>query len=167
MARARTHIRIDACLRCESLSSTLPIQLLSSPPPAWLFGPITHRRASLFLMKLLWNVGKADAEEVGVKRSLYRQSKILHCFVYSALWLGGLRCQYRRQTNGPLTAHCPCVMVLGKKKKKIKIKRKSVGSFSASAHRKNALLPIQPWFSHKSSEREMITQSYREIQIAC
>ncbi len=30
---------LDASLRCESLSSTLPIQLLSSPPPAWLFGP--------------------------------------------------------------------------------------------------------------------------------
>ncbi len=31
---------------------------------------ITHRRASLFLIKLLWNVGKVDKEEVGVKRSL-------------------------------------------------------------------------------------------------
>ncbi len=80
---------------------------------------VTHRRASLFLIKLLWNVGKADAEEVGVKRSLYRRSKILHCSVYSALWLGGLRCQCRRQTNGPLAARCPCVMVLGKKTKKL------------------------------------------------
>ncbi len=50
---------------------------------------------------------------------LFRRSKILHRSVYSALWLGGLRCQCRRQTNGPLTARCPCVMVLGKKKKKI------------------------------------------------
>ncbi len=31
--------------------------------------------------------------------------------------MGGLRCQCRRQTNGPLTARCPCVD--GKKKKKI------------------------------------------------
>ncbi len=37
--KAQAHIRIDVCLRCESLSSTLPIQLLSSPPPAWLLGP--------------------------------------------------------------------------------------------------------------------------------
>ncbi len=33
------------------------------------------------------------------------------------LALGGLRCQYRRQTNGPLATRCPCVMVLEKKKK--------------------------------------------------
>ncbi len=36
---ARVHIRIDACLRFESRSSILTIQLLSSLPPAWLFGP--------------------------------------------------------------------------------------------------------------------------------
>ncbi len=72
---------------------------------------------------------------------LFRRSNILHRSVYSALWLGGLRCQCRRQTNGPLTARCPCMMVLGKKKH-------SVGPFSASAHRENARyarLPVQPW----------------------
>ncbi len=129
VARAHIRIRLDVCLRCESLSSTLQIQLLSSPP---LLLPgsvarIIHRRASLFLIKLLWNVGKADEEEVGVKRSLYRRSKILHRSVYSALWLGGLLCQYRRQTNGPLAARCPCVMVLGKKINKFCRPLKCVG----------------------------------------
>ncbi len=90
---------------------------------------IIHRRASLFLIKLLWNVGKADEEEVEIKRSLYRRNKILHRSVYSALWLGGLRSQYRRQTNGPLAARCPCVMA---KKKKHSV------LISASANRENA-----------------------------
>ncbi len=52
----------------------------SSPPPAWLFGP--HHSPSC-----CENMGKANEKEVGLKRSLYRQSKMLHCSSYSALWL--------------------------------------------------------------------------------
>ncbi len=48
------------------LLSTLPIQLLSSPPPAWLFGPHHSLQSKPVFIKLLWNVGKADTEEVGV-----------------------------------------------------------------------------------------------------
>ncbi len=102
---------------------------------------ITHRRASLFLIKLLWKRGKSRRGRSWGEAIF--MSKILHRSVYSALWLGGLRFQYRRQTNGPLDARCPCVMVLGKKKIIIK---NSVGPFSASAHRENARyarLPIQ------------------------
>ncbi len=62
---------------------------------------------------------KRGESRYGRSWGLFRRSKILHRSVYSALWLGGLRCQCRRQTNGPLTARCPCVMVLGKKKKNI------------------------------------------------
>ncbi len=45
---------------------------------------ITHCRTNLFLIKLLWNVGKANEEEVGVKRSLGRAKyfiapSIAHC----------------------------------------------------------------------------------------
>ncbi len=72
---------------------------------------ITHRRASLFLIKLLWNGGKVDKEEVGVKRSLCIGGEKYFIDPSIALCdLGGLRCQYRRQTNGPLAARCPCVM---------------------------------------------------------
>ncbi len=127
MARAHT---LDACLRCESILSTLPIQLLSSPPPAWLFGPHHSPEQACFYKAAV----KRGESRYGRSWGLFRRSKILHHSVYSALWLGGLRCQCRRQTNGPLTALCPCVMVLGKKKKIIK----SVGPFSASAHRENA-----------------------------
>ncbi len=97
---------------------------------------ITHRRASQFLIKLLWKRGKSRwARSWG--EAIFRRSKILHRSVYSALWLGGLHCQYRRQTNGPLAARCPCLMVLGYFFFKI-----------PSAHRENARyarLPIQPW----------------------
>ncbi len=96
------------CLRSESLSSTLPIQLLSSPPPAWLFGP--HHspqskpvldKAAVKTRKSRW--GKSCGE------AFFRRSQILNRSVYStlALWLGGSRCQYRRQTIGPLAARCP------------------------------------------------------------
>ncbi len=60
-----------------------------------LFGPIHHSRASLFLIKLLWKHGKSRRGR-SCGEAFVRQSKILHC--YSTLWLGGLRCQYRRQT---------------------------------------------------------------------
>ncbi len=59
---------------------------------------------------------KRGESRYGRSWGLFRRSKILHRSVYSALWLGGLRCQCRRQTNGPLTARCLCVMVLGKNK---------------------------------------------------
>ncbi len=64
-ARARAHT-LDACLRSESLikhftdSTTLP------SPPAWLFGPHHSPQSKPVFIKLLWNVGKADTEEVGV-----------------------------------------------------------------------------------------------------
>ncbi len=61
---------------------------------------------------------KADEEEVGV----YRQSKILDSSVYRAMWLGGVRCQYRRQTNG----HWPQ-------------QQHSVDPLSASAHWENRM----------------------------
>ncbi len=49
------------------LSSTLPIQLATLPsPPAWLFGPHHSPQSKPVFIKLLWNVGKADTEEVGV-----------------------------------------------------------------------------------------------------
>ncbi len=126
------------------LSSTLLIQLLSSPLPSCLAlwpASLTAEQACFYKAAV-----KRGESRYGRSWGLFRRSKILHRSVYSALWLGGLRCQCRRQTNGPLTARCPCVMVLGKKQKKQK--KNSVGPFSASAHRENdryAWLPVQPW----------------------
>ncbi len=97
------------------LLSTLSIQLISSPLLPGSLARITHRRASLFYKAAVIR----GESRYGRSWGLFRRSKILHRSVYSALWLGGLRCQCRRQTNRPLTARCPCVMVLGKKKKKI------------------------------------------------
>ncbi len=97
------------------LSSTLPIQLLSSPLPSCLAlwpASLTAEQACFYKAAV-----KRGESRYGRSWGLFRWSKILHRSVYSALWLGGLRCQCRRQTNGPLTARCPCVMVLGKKKK--------------------------------------------------
>ncbi len=95
---------------------------------------VTHRRASLLWLKLLWK----RAEEVGVKRSLYRRSKILHCSVYSALWLV-VYAVNAGDKQWALAARCPCVMVLGKKQKTIlsapSVRRPTGG---------NARLPIQP-----------------------
>ncbi len=113
MARAHT---LDACLHCESLikhftdSTTLPSPPLSSCLALW--------PASLTTEQACFYKAAVKRGESRYRRSwgLFRRSKILHRSVYSALWLGGLRCQCRRQTNGPLTARCPCVMVLGKKK---------------------------------------------------
>ncbi len=53
---------------------------------------------------------------------------IAHCD-----WVVYAVSQYRRQTNGPLAARCPCMMVLGKKNKK-----KLLCPLSASAHWENA-----------------------------
>ncbi len=108
------------------LSSTLPIQLLSFPLPSCLAlwpASLTAEQACFYKAAV-----KRGESRYGRSWGLFRRSKILHRSVYSALWLGGLRCQCRRQTNGPLTALCPCVMVLGKKKKKKK--KHSVGPFS-------------------------------------
>ncbi len=103
------------------LSSTLPIQLLSSPLPSCLAlwpASLTAEQACFYKAAV-----KRGESRYGRSWGLFRRSKILHRSVYSALWLDGLRCQCRRQTNGPLTARCPCVMVLGKKKKKKKFCR--------------------------------------------
>ncbi len=81
---SRAHIRIDACLHSESRSSTLPIQLLSSPPPARLFGPHHSPQSKPVLDKAAVKTwGKAD-EEVVVKRSLggakyFIAPSIAHC----------------------------------------------------------------------------------------
>ncbi len=136
MARARAHTRCLPPLRVpikHFTDSTL------SPPSCLALWPasLTAEQACFYKAAV-----KRGESRYGRSCGLFRRSKILHRSVCSALWLGGLRCQCRRQTNGPLTARCPCVMVLGKKKKK-----DSVGPFSASAHRENtryARLPVQP-----------------------
>ncbi len=90
------------------LSSTLPIQLFSPPPPLLpgSLARINSPQSKPVFIKLLWNVGES---RYGRSWGLFGRSKILHRSVYSALWLGGLRCQCRRQTNGPLTARCRSV----------------------------------------------------------
>ncbi len=111
-------------------------QFNSSPPPAW------HRRASMFLIKLLWKRGKSRRGR-SCGEAFFRRSKILHRSAYSALWLGGLPCQYRRQTGHWLLA-VPAWWSFAKKQ----TKKHSVGPLSASAHRENARyarLPVQPW----------------------
>ncbi len=63
--------------RC--LPSTLPIQLLSSPR---LFGPHHSPQSKPVFIKLLWNVGKADTEEVGVYlggAKYFMALSIAHC----------------------------------------------------------------------------------------
>ncbi len=117
MARARTHTRCLPPLR-------VPYQELYrfnySPLPSCLAlwpASLTAEQACFYKAAV-----KRGESRYGRSWGLFRRSKILHRSVYSALWLGGLRCQCRRQTNGPLTARCPCVMVLGKK---IKNKQKN------------------------------------------
>ncbi len=135
--RARAHTR---CLpRCESLIKhfTDSTPLLSSSCLALWPASLTAEQACFYKAAV-----KRGESRYGWSWGLFRRSKILNRSIYSALWLGGLRCQCRRQTNGPLTARCPCVMVLGKKKN-----QKEIGPFSASAHRENARyarLPVQP-----------------------
>ncbi len=49
------------------LSSTYRFNYSPLPsPPAWLFGPHHSPQSKPVFIKLLWNVGKADTEEVGV-----------------------------------------------------------------------------------------------------
>ncbi len=107
MARAHT---LDACLRSESLSSTLPTPL----PSCLALWPVSLTAEQACFYKAAVKHGES---RYGRSWGLFMRRKILHRSVYSALWLGGLCCQCRRQTNGPLTARCPCVMVLGKKNK--------------------------------------------------
>ncbi len=141
---ARAHIRI-----CEMPASVAsPYQALyrfNYSPLLLLPGSlarITHRRASLFLIKLLWNVGKADKEEVGVKRSL--------C-------IGGAK--YFIDPSIALCDWVVCAVNTGDKPMGHWLlavpawcqKKHSVGPLSASAHRENALyarLPVQSWMAH-------------------
>ncbi len=71
---ACTHIRIgyNACLHSESLSSTLLIQLLSSPPPAWLVGPHHSPQSKPFLEKAAVKTREKLTRKKFVKQSLYR-----------------------------------------------------------------------------------------------
>ncbi len=139
--RARAHT-LDACLRCESLikhftdSTTLP------SPPAWLFGPHHSPQSKPVFIKLLWNVGKADTEEVGVYlggAKYFIAPSIAHCdWVVYAVNAGD-------KPMGHWLLVVPAWWSLAKKKKK-----NSVGPFSASAHRENARyarLPVQPCLS--------------------
>ncbi len=72
---AGTHIGIDACLRCECQWSTLPSQLLLLLP---------GRRASLFLINLLWKRGKSLEKRKKLGWSdLYRRSKIFNWMVHA------------------------------------------------------------------------------------
>ncbi len=122
---ARAHIRIDACLRCESLSSTLRFN--SSPPSAWLFGPHPSPQSKPVLDKsCCWKRRKSRRGRSWGDEAIFRRSKILHCSVYSALWLGGLRLSIQGDKPNWLLA------VWQKKKKKKKhsvdpLKRRPTG----------------------------------------
>ncbi len=129
MARAHT---LDACLRSESLIKhfTDSTTLLSPPLPSRLAlwpASLTAEQACFYKAAV-----KRGESRYGRSWGLFRRSKILHRSVYSTLWLGGLRCQCRRQTNRPLTA--PLSLRDGPWPKKKKKKKNSVGPFSASAH---------------------------------
>ncbi len=133
---------LDACLRCESLS-TLPIHLLSSPPPAWLFGPHHSPQSKPVLDKA--------AEKTWEKQTRKKLG-------WSDLCVGGAK-----YIIAPSIAHCDWVVYAvntGDKpmghwllavpewwQKINKNNNNSVGPLSASAHRENARyarLPIQP-----------------------
>ncbi len=59
---------------------------------------IARHRACLFLIKLLWKFEKSQRGR-SCSEAFFRRSKILNCSVYSALWLGGLRCLSIQETN--------------------------------------------------------------------
>ncbi len=121
---AGTHIGIDACLRCECQWSTLPSQLLLLLP---------GRRASLFLINLLWKRGKSLEKRKKLGWSdLYRRSKIFHWVVH-AVSTGD-------KTMGHWLLAVPAWWSLAENKKH------SVGPLNASTHRENpryAWLPIK------------------------
>ncbi len=138
---ARAHT-LDACLRCESLIKhfTDSTTLLPSPP-AWLFGPHHSPQSKPVFIKLLWNVGKADTEEVGVYlggAKYFIALSIAHCdWVVYAVNAGD-------KPMGHWLLVVPAWWSLAKKINN----NNSVGPFSASAHRENARyarLPVQPW----------------------
>ncbi len=132
MARARAHTR---CLPPLRVPYQALYQFNYSPLCLALWpASLTAEQACFYKAAV-----KRGESRYGRSWGLFRRSKILHRSVYSALWLGGLRCQCRRQTNGPLTARCPCLMVLGKKKKK------SVGPFSGKKKKKNLSAPSVHW----------------------
>ncbi len=93
----------------QALYDSTPLLLLPGS-----LARIPHRRASLFLIKLLWKRRKSRRGR-SWGEAIFRRSKILHRSVYSALWLGGLRCQYR-ETNQWATGCSP----FGKKNNKKK-----------------------------------------------
>ncbi len=113
MARARTHTR---CLPLFRVPYQALYRFNYSPLPSCLAlwpASLTAEQACFYKAAV-----KRGESRHGRSWGLFRRRKILHRSVYSALWLGDLCCQCRRQTNGPLTARCPCIMVLEKKKKK-------------------------------------------------
>ncbi len=141
----RTHQdRLDACLRSESLSSTLPIQLLSSPPPAWLFGPHHSPQSKPVLDKAAVKRGKSRRVR-SCGEAFFRRSKILNRSVYSIV-IGWFTLSIQ-ETNQRATG---CSLSLRDGPWQKKTKKHSVGPLSASAHWENARyarLPIQPWFN--------------------
>ncbi len=134
--RARAHTRCLPPLRVpyQALYRFNYSPLLS--PPAWLFGPHHSPQSKPVFIKLLWNVGKADTEEVGVYlggAKYFIALSIAHCdWVVYAVNAGD-------KPMGHWLLVVPAWWSLAKKI------NKSVGPFSASAHRENARLPVQPW----------------------
>ncbi len=109
--RARAHTR---CLPPFRVPYQVLYRFNYSPLPSCLAlwpASLTAEQACFYKAAV-----KRGESRYGRSWGLFRRSKILHRSVYSALWLGGLRCQCRRQTNGPLTARCPCWWSLAKKK---------------------------------------------------
>ncbi len=137
MARARAHTRCLPPLRVPIKHFTDSTALPS--PPAWLFGPHHSPQSKPVFIKLLWNVGKADTEEVVVYlggAKYFIALSVAHCdWVVYAVNAGD-------KPMGHWLLVVPAWWSLAKKKKK-----DSVGPFSASAHRENtryARLPVQP-----------------------
>ncbi len=105
---------------------------------------LTHCRARL--LNCCENMGKADEEEVGVKQSLCRRSKILIHSVYTAIVIGWFMLSI--QPMGHWLLAVPAWQ-----------KKHSVGSLSASAHgENNPVCPItNPTLCEKQTERRLKT----------
>ncbi len=118
------------------LLSTLPIQLLSSPLPSCLAlwpASLTAEQACFYKAAV-----KRGESRYGRSWGLFRRSKILNRIVIGWFTLS------MQETNQWAT-DCSLSLHDGSWQKK---KKKSVGPFSASAHRENARyarLPVQPW----------------------